>query len=217
MVHNSSTLFTLHFTVFYHFRRLSTTTMSEYYVHMLPQKTSRLSFTHYFSLYIVLLQISRFTKACPWGRAGSEPALYAECELSAASPGLHLRPPAPLRRSSLSLLTRGTMMCSLQPPPPFPFFSNVFIYPLIQGINQGQHTMPHTAIKIHCNANSPVASALHWQVLTRRATRKQPHMNAHKDTHIYQLTDSVNCLPEGGDWAEKYVSLRHRFPSRFLS
>lgn len=65
-----------------------------------------------------------------------------------------------------------------------PLFSNVFIYPLIQGINQGQHTMPHTAIKIHCNANSPVASAQHWQVLTRRAVRKQPHMNTHTFTNL---------------------------------
>lgn len=100
-----------------------------------------------------------------------------------------------------------------------PLFSNVFIYPLIQGINQGQHTMPHTAIKIHCNANSPVASAQHWQVLTRRAVRKQPHVNTH--THIYQLTDCVNSLPEGVQLnrgvrvSSHHYSLLHPFSSHF--
>lgn len=121
-------------------------------------------------------------------------------------PWSHQRPAPP------SVSSRVGRWCAFSsaPPPPSPIFPSVFIYPLIQRINQGQHTMLHMVIKIHCNANSPVASALHWQVLTRRATLKQPHMSTHAciDTHIYQSTHSVNSLSKavGPNW-EARVSL----------
>lgn len=130
-------------------------------------------------LFIDLLDIfPSITKLPYWSREGSEPVLHQHCELSPARPGCTWNPHSSVLLPH-SLLTHGTVMCFLQLP---------LIYPLIQGINQGQHTMLHMAIKIHCDANSAVAFALHWQVLTWWAIHKQPHM------HTLMHTTKVNTL-----------------------
>lgn len=91
------------------------------------------------------------------------------------SPWSHFAAP----HSSLSLLTCG---CSVFRPPPF-----FLIYlPTYTGNKSKSAHIPHMAIKIHCNVNSPAVSALHWQVLTCRPACKHPHTSTHtcKDTKL---------------------------------